>query len=101
MRIPLVVLLVLTFAGCSIRRPGEISPREIPGCPELVEQARASAPASLTPEQLQRLSYCHAAAAAEAARATESHTNFTADLGYVSLVLSLIVSAITIASAVD
>ena len=101
MRAPLVLLLVLTLAGCSVRRPGEIAPRDIPGCAELVDQARASAPALLTPEQLDRLNYCHTAAAAESARATESHTNFTADLGYISLVLSLVLSAITIAVNAD
>jgi hypothetical protein len=87
---------LLALTACQLNRPGEVSPlRAAPGCAELETVSRGTDVEDLSPEQLEQLTYCHTAAAAESARATESHTDFLADMSYLGILLN--VAAVVVA----
>ncbi|HEX7122384.1 MAG TPA: hypothetical protein VF178_08455 [Gemmatimonadaceae bacterium] len=88
MRALIAILLLVTLTACQLQRPGEIAPREVPGCDQIESLSDTVDLESLTAEQRELLIYCKTAAATEAAKATATHTDFVADMSYLSVVLS-------------
>lgn len=85
----LVLAFSIVLSGCQIQRPGEIAPQRIPGCAAAYAFGRDEPIENLTEQQLAALTYCRTAEAAEAARATEKHADFLADMTLLGIVINV------------
>ena len=82
--------VAVTLSGCHMKRPGEYYPARILGCEPEQITAMESRYAQLTASEREQLTYCREAQRAEAARASQEHLDYIADLQFFGIVLSVV-----------
>lgn len=99
--ISILLILTLTLSACAVTRPGEIRPARITGCDTVNAETRGVDVETLTDAQIARMTYCRQAEESEAAKATEQHSDFVADMTFLGIVINLagIVAAVLVANA--